>query len=80
VLGEEFLDFGIARGFKASGQFVICQVRLQRVIAEGLAVTEIRTGIPLGEGTLGFIVILALGGQVHRLGGLNGSGRKKKTG
>ncbi|MNG16177.1 hypothetical protein D3C84_1000610 [compost metagenome] len=68
MFGKEFLDFGIAGGFQASGQLVIGQVRLQRVITEGLAVAKIRTGIALGQGTFGFIVILALGGQVHRLG------------
>ena len=76
MFGEEFLDFGVARGFQARGQFVVGQVGFQRVIGEGLAVAEIRAGIALGQGALGFIVILALGGQVHRLGGLNGSGRK----
>ncbi|MNO83442.1 hypothetical protein D3C76_747500 [compost metagenome] len=76
VLGEEFLDLGIARGLQARGQLVVGQVRFQRIVGQGLAVTEIRTGVALGQGTLGFVVVLALGGQVHRLCGLNGSGRK----
>ncbi|MNV76149.1 hypothetical protein D3C71_1694840 [compost metagenome] len=76
MFGEEFFDFGIACGFQARGQLVIRQVRFQRIIGQGLAVTEVRTAIALGQGAFGFIVILALGGQVHRLGGLNGSGRE----
>jgi hypothetical protein len=28
VLGEEFFDFGVARGFQARGQFVVGQVRV----------------------------------------------------
>ncbi len=79
VFGEEFLYFGVARGFQACGQFVISQIGLQRIIAQSLAVTEIRAGIAFGQGTLGFIVVLALGGQVHRLGGLSDSGCKKQT-
>ncbi|MNK81371.1 hypothetical protein D3C87_1011130 [compost metagenome] len=76
VFGEELFDFRVARGFQPRGQFVVGQVRFQRVIGQRLAVAKVRAGITLGQGALGFIVILALGGQVHRLGGLNGSGRQ----
>ncbi|MNF82810.1 hypothetical protein D3C84_651210 [compost metagenome] len=74
MLGKELLDFGVARGFQACGQFVVGQIGFQRIIGERLAVPEVRPGITLGQGALGFIVILALGGQVHRLGGLKRCG------
>ncbi|MOA40627.1 hypothetical protein D3C78_1625210 [compost metagenome] len=76
VFGEELFDFGIARAFQSRGQLVIGQIRFERVVGERLAVAKVRAGVTLGQGTLGFIVILALGGQVHRLSGLDGSGRQ----
>ncbi len=79
VFGEELLDFLVARGFQACRQFVIGQVRCQRVVGQGLAVLHVRPGIALGQGAFGFIVILTLGGEVHGLCGLNGGGGKKQT-
>ena len=79
VFGEELFDFLVTCGFQARGQFVVGQVGRERVIGQGLAVLHIGAAVALGQGTFGLIVILALSGEVHRLGGLNGSGGKKQT-
>ncbi len=80
MLGKKLLDLGVAGALEARRQFVVGQVGLQRIITQGLFVTAVRAAVALGQGTLGFIVVLALLGEI---GGLDGAGRgggKKQTG
>jgi len=79
VFGEELFDFLVAGALQAGGQFVVRQIRRQRVIGQGLAVLHVRAGIAPGQGAFGFIVILTLSSDVHGQGRLSGGGRKKQT-
>ncbi|MCY1426330.1 hypothetical protein D9M71_421480 [compost metagenome] len=80
VLGEKTLDLGIAGAFQAGGQFVVGKVRFQRIIAQDLFVAKIRVGVALGQCALGFIIVLALQGEVGGLDGRDGRGSEEQAG
>ncbi|MCY1221115.1 hypothetical protein D9M72_331590 [compost metagenome] len=68
MLGKEFFDLLVARPFQTGGQFVVRQVGLQRVVAQGVGIAPVGAGIALGEGALGLVVHLALLGERGRVG------------
>lgn len=74
VLGEKLLDIGVAGAFQASGQLVVGEVRLQRVIPQYGGIATIRPAVAFLQRPLGFVVVATLllqarGGSLEREGG-----------
>jgi hypothetical protein len=63
MVGEKFLDLGVACRSEAIGQLVIGQIRRQRLVAQGTGVLTVRAAVTLCQGVLGFIVVLTLLGE-----------------
>lgn len=80
MLGEETFDFLVAGALEPGGQFVVGEVRRQRVIAQRLGVTQVRALVALGQRALGFIVVLALLGEVDGVCGTRGGGGEQQAG
>jgi len=74
VLGEKLLDIGVAGAFQASGQLVVGEVRLQRVIPQYGGIATIRPAVAFLQRPLGFVVVATLllqarGGSLECEGG-----------
>ena len=69
MLGEEFADLRIARLVQPGLQLGMRQVRLQRVVLQGLGVPAIGTGITLGQGAFGLVIEISLLGECVGAGG-----------
>ncbi|MNZ71710.1 hypothetical protein D3C78_900760 [compost metagenome] len=83
VLGEEAFDLLVAGVLQAVGQFVVCQVRLQRIIGECRLVAHVRTTVAAGEGFLRLVVhqaLLGKGGGVSRFDGRQAENHTGKQG
>ncbi len=82
MLCEKTLDFLVAGagGLQPCGEFVVGQVRGQRVVAQGLGVAQVRPLVALGECAFGLVVVLALLGDVGGVGSARGGGAEHQAG
>ena len=77
---QKLLNFSVAGAFQAGGEFVVGQIRRQRIAAQGIGISEVGAGIAFGQGAFGLVVQLALLGQVCGLCGLHGATGEKQAG